>query len=130
MDKFNLNEAFDKVFELSLQEKLNEDIEDLCEMFNNENNDFLDTITILQEAMLLEFKEGDGSPEEEPKEEDKKKITIGKKDEDKLDKLDSNLDSNHLNTISNIYSQAMAQYDKMTKNISDKAMEKRIEDKI
>lgn len=128
MDKFNLNEAFDKVFELSLQEKLNEDIEDLCEMFNNENNDFLDTITILQEAMLLEFKEGDGSPEEEPKEEDKKKITIGKKDEDKLDKLDSNLDSNHLNTISNIYSQAMAQYDKMTKNISDKAMEKRIED--
>ena len=59
MDKFNLNEAFDKVFELSLQEKLNEDIEDLCEMFNNENNDFLDTITILQEAMLLEFKEGD-----------------------------------------------------------------------
>ena len=127
MDKFNLNEAFDKVFELSLQEKLNEDIEDLCEMFNNENNDFLDTITILQEAMLLEFKEGDGSPEEEPKEEDKKKTTT-KKDEDKLDKLSNELDSNHLNTIGNIYSQAMAQYDKMTKNISDKAMEKRIAD--
>jgi len=130
MDKFNLNEAFDKVFELSLQEKLNEDIDDLCEMFNNENNDFLDTITILQEALLLEFKEGDGSdPEDEGKDDDgKKKTTTGKKDDDKLDKLSNELDSNHLNTISNIYSQAMAQYDKMTKNISDKAMEKRIAD--
>lgn len=129
MDKFNLNEAFDKVFELSLQEKLNEDIDDLCEMFNNENNDFLDTITILQEALLLEFKEGDGSrPEDEDKDDDKKKTTTGKKDDDKLDKLSNELDSDHLNTISNIYSQAMAQYDKMTKNISDKAMEKRIAD--
>ena len=130
MDKFNLNEAFDKVFELSLQEKLNEDIEDLCEMFNNENNDFLDTITILQEAMLLEFTEGDGSkPEDEGKDDGKKKTTTTtKKDEDKLDKLSNELDSNHLNTIGNIYSQAMAQYDKMTKNISDKAMEKRIAD--
>jgi len=130
MDKFNLNEAFDKVFELSLQEKLNEDIDDLCEMFNNENNDFLDTITILQEALLLEFKEGDGSdPEDEGKDDGgKKKTTTGKKDDDKLDKLSNELDSNHLNTISNIYSQAMAQYDKMTKNISDKAMEKRIAD--
>lgn len=134
MDKFTLNEAFDKVFELALQEKINDDIDDLCEMFNREQNDFLDTLTILQEATLLELTTGgsggigNGNDGGKEKDEPKGNFANPKKEKDETEALEKSLDANHLNTINNIYGQAMAQYEKMSKAISDKAMEKRIAD--
>lgn len=124
MEKFTLNEAFDKVFELSLQEKINDDINELCESYTKSQADFIDTITILQEALLLEvFETGEEGGDNNGNNGKKKSGHSEGSREGK--KLDDDLEQSHLDTVSNIYKQAMDQYDKMTKSISDKAMEKR-----
>jgi len=108
MEKFTLNEAFDKLYLMAQEEKLNEDLQDLRESFNDDNeNQFLDSIKILQEALLLELAPMTDVTEDDNTEKDQKKQDKdeNKKGTDKDNKggLDKAIEKSEIGQVLSLY---------------------------
>ena len=101
-NKFTLNEAFDVLYEEFLNEQLQEDITSLSEDLEENQNQFMDSLDILSEALLLEVKDLK-SGEEGGEEGGKGK---GKKDDDEDDVKGDKYE--------NVYKHAMDMYDQMS----------------
>lgn len=104
-NKFTLNEAFDVLYEEFLAEQLEEDIKSLSEDLEENQVQFMDSLDILSEALLIEAQTGDEVTEGE----EGKKGGNGNKESKASGDDDSKAEK-----YDNVFKHAMDMYDQMS----------------